>query len=114
MIAKNVHIAFSSICFETWVLLHFEYTTAAFANYDELFSKKLKAHIKNYEKGIDGLYDLIKDKTDYAIGNSKKLNKYSQAANPLNTPVYQFNPYTNIPELFEALNSFLKEHNRQR
>jgi lipopolysaccharide export LptBFGC system permease protein LptF len=86
--AKNVHIAFSSICFETWVLLHFEYTTAAFANYDELFDKKLEDHIKNYEKGIDGLYDLIKNKTDFAVANAKRLNSYSHEGNP-RAPIYQ-------------------------
>ena len=103
---RNINIAFSSICFETWILMHFEYTTAAFLNYEELFKRKLKRYLPAYNKGYIGLYDEIKEKTDFAINNSIKLNIHSEKTNSTGTPLYQYNPYTNIPDIFKALEGF--------
>ena len=103
---KDINIAFSSICFETWVLMHFEYTTAAFLNYNDLFKKKLKLHLPEYDKGDSGLYNKIKDRMLTAIQNSEKLNIYVKEGVPNGTPDYELNPYTNIPDLFKALEKF--------
>lgn len=107
---KHVNIAFSSICFETWILMHFEYTTASFMSYDELFKRKLRKYIPKYDKGYNGLYNLIKDKTDKAIANSIKLNEYSIGGQPVGTPIYNLNPYTDMPNLLNALNDFMKKN----
>jgi hypothetical protein len=111
--SKNVNIAFSSICFETWILMHFEYTTAAFMNYDDLFRRKLKDHLPEYDKGSEWLYSQIKEKTATAVANSTKLNRYSKEGHPAGTPVYQLNPYTDIPKLFNALDNFFKNNTRR-
>lgn len=39
---NGIKITFSSICFEMWILLHFEYTTKAFNNSDEIIHYLVK------------------------------------------------------------------------
>ena len=50
--SNKIEIAFSSISFEFWFLLHFEYSTKAFEKADSLISY-LKKHLPDYSKCDD-------------------------------------------------------------
>lgn len=51
--SNNIKIAFSSVCFELWLLLHFEYSTAPYTSHDDLkANSNLKANLR--KKGISG------------------------------------------------------------
>ncbi|MDM8539517.1 RloB family protein [Desulfococcaceae bacterium HSG9] len=100
--ANKINIAFSSISFEFWFLLHFTYTTKAFHKSADLERHLRFEYMQNYEK-YDDNYSKLKDKTDQAIGNAKKIQKYSQ--NDLNRgrKIYELNPYTDVDVLVQKL-----------
>ena len=76
---NNINIAFSNVCFEFWLLIHFEYTTAGYTSCDDLLhnsrlrEKLSSIGIKDYEKGLPTLFDKLKDKVNDAMKNSEKL-----------------------------------------
>lgn len=101
--ANNIRIAFSSISFEYWILLHFEYTTRPFGRADEVIN-----HLKNkgyidYEKNDRTTYGKIKDKTPVAVTHAVRVRKYQHQANP-DSKIYEMNPYTNVDELLDSIN----------
>ncbi len=62
-------IAFSSIAFEKWYLIHFVRSTRSFSNADELI-KVLKKYYKDYEKAKQNDFTKLKDKLDTARSNA--------------------------------------------
>ena len=48
--AHDLRFAVSDPCFEFWLLLHFEFTTAPFDGYSEV-RDRLKSHWPEYKKG---------------------------------------------------------------
>jgi hypothetical protein len=101
----DVNIIWSNECFEIWYLLHFELCTTGIGR------KQLRKEIsmpnrlgKKYEKGDKSVFDLLKDKTDTAIKNSRKLlDSYGEDLKPKRA-----NPSTNVHELVIVLQK-LKE-----
>ena len=90
---ENIKAITSVPCFEIWLMLHVKYSDKSYQKAKELI-KELKKYpaFKNYEKSNAGYFDAIKDKTDTAIENSKKLCKDSEdVAHP--------NPSTLIHEI---------------
>jgi len=75
-IAKKAGIktAHSVPCIELWYLLHFTYTTRAFANYDEL-KPELKKRLPDYEKSKDYCAELL-PKLDDAFRNAEQLRRF--------------------------------------
>jgi hypothetical protein len=73
---NGVKIAFSSISFEVWILLHFEYTTRPFSCSDDLISYIKKKHHYSYQKSNYYTFDEIKDKLDQATTYAKQLRDY--------------------------------------
>lgn len=69
---NNINIAFSSISFEFWILLHYEYTTRPFAKADDIISHLRRRHLE-YEKRDRRLYSRIKDKTADAIRRAERV-----------------------------------------
>lgn len=66
--AHNICIAFSSIAFEYWILLHFEQTTKLFERCDAVISHiKKQGYITDYEKGSRSIYDLLRASTATAL-----------------------------------------------
>jgi len=56
----------------------------------------------NYKKSDGTIYDSIKERTETATANARKVRKYQSGANP-NIEVYELNPYTNVDELLDAI-----------
>ncbi len=107
---KNIDIAFSSICFEEWILMHFEYTGRAFASCNDLIRYlQRKNYIANYNKADKNIYELIKDRIETAKENAERLNRNSLENNP-GKRIFELNPYTNIHELLKDLEDFYNKH----
>lgn len=79
--ANGIQIAFSNVCFEYWILLHFEFTTSCFGSYDELKrNSKLTEYLRhiginNYDKASPLLFEKIKDKIEDAKQNAERLKR---------------------------------------
>jgi len=110
--STHIKIALSNVCFEVWLLLHFQATVAPYSNYEDLKRRsQLKKHIPNYEKA---------DKREYsdaeitaARKNAKRMNTTTKAgADRSWQQCHQWNPYTNVYELLDAVDAFGHNHTR--
>jgi len=106
---KNINIAFSSIAFEEWILLHYKYTTRSFRSSDDIIRYMRKEKFIDYKKSSTSVFSETSDKLEVAKDNAKRLRKHQESSNPENTPVYEFNPYTNINELIEEVQELVKK-----
>ena len=101
---NEIEIAFSVVCFEYWILLHFEKTTRLFNDCDSIGSYIRQKYFPEYEKSRNNYHNL-KDKINIATENATWVSKQNQ--NDLNDGLkpYQLQAYTNVHELI----SFLKD-----
>ena len=94
---NRINCAYSIECFELWYLLHFNYYDTGMHRND--YFEKLSQLLKQpYTKNSDNMYNLLKDKTNIAIKNARKLylKQYTQ-------PLSEQNPVTLVFELVEKL-----------
>jgi hypothetical protein len=70
----NIYIIFSAICFEMWILLHFEKTSRFFQNCDEIVSYITKNKYLDYNK-TNYFNQLTDDQKGIACENPKWLRK---------------------------------------
>ncbi|WP_313055324.1 RloB family protein [Atlantibacter hermannii] len=109
----GIRVALSNVCFEFWVLLHFEYTTSHYTCFDNLMAESnLKQYLKGvgigkYEKGSDILYFVVKDSINDAKGRAKRVNQFviESSGNEKQQP-HECCPYTNIYELLDSIEDF--------
>lgn len=103
---NNINVAFSSISFESWVLLHFERSNVSFAKSANIIDEKFRSNDKyldDYAKSGDyNLYPKIQDKTKKAFKNASWLRNWLNSNNP-DYSVYEVNPYTNVDSLVKRL-----------
>ena len=113
----GIGIAYSSISFETWILLHFTYSTRAYNSCDELIKVLDKFYLNGNDKAMNNLFEETAG-TDHsrlltAILNASRLDKEMQKTNA-GKKTYELNPYTNVHELLEAIDAFIvKKHSRR-
>lgn len=107
---NRIHIAFSNVCFEVWLLLHFEKTAKAYSSYADLRKHSLlRKHMPGYEKGSKKAFS--KDGISAARANAKKMNKQTLAgADRSWTQPHQLNPYTDVFALLDAIDEFGKQY----
>ncbi|OAQ08831.1 hypothetical protein A3O17_04865 [Ligilactobacillus aviarius] len=86
---NNLHLIFSNVCFEVWILLHYEYFISNLSK-QVLFHKIAdKMEISNYEKFKGERYDRwLYDRVNVAASNADKLRD--------NNPELYQNPYTDL------------------
>ncbi len=104
--ANDINIALSNVCFEVWLLLHYQSTCAACDTCDELIGRKdFKKHFPTYEKGAECVFSVEQIKA--ARRNAEKLNKrtINAADKDWNVPS-RWNPYTDVYKLLDAIDSF--------
>ncbi len=103
--AKNsdIRIAFSSICFEYWILLHFEYTSKPFEKCDDLIKYMKDKDFIDYRKSSQEIFILLIDKLVDACENAIMLQEHQKRSNSQGTPIYEYNPYTNVNELVKRI-----------
>jgi hypothetical protein len=101
-----IQVGFSHICFEFWVLLHFEKTSRSFRNCDEIIRYIQENHDAQYSKNNDHFKRLNK-RIPMAIANAQWLcNTHWQYDE---RPIWQLNPYTNIHEILQKIEVILKQ-----
>lgn len=98
----NIHVAFSNICFEFWVLLHYKQTRRSFTSCDELVSYIRANWDSKYEKD-DNCYERLKDDINTAICNGRWLLKQVELEISRGKRFDQINPYTDVHKLVEFL-----------
>ena len=98
----KINIAISIICFEYWILLHFNRSTRAFNTCDELISFIKMNYFPKYNK-CTNCFEELRDKIDTAIKNGKWVEK--QVKNDINrgTKAYNLGAYTDVHKLVEKL-----------
>lgn len=103
---NNINIAFSSISFEFWVLLHFERNNSAFSKSKNIINEKFCNHetyLGDYAKSGDyHVYPKIKDKTIDAFKNVSWLRNWLHSINSNHT-IYNVNPYSDVDVLVKKL-----------
>ncbi len=84
-------------CFEYWLLLHFEYTTATMPRYSDVLSR-MRNHpdLRDYSKGISGLFSRLKSRMQDALLHADRANAAAEDAG-------NDNPSTRMPELVRYL-----------
>jgi hypothetical protein len=91
-------VKFSAIAsipsFELWLLLHFESIESPLAR-DEVL-RRVKTHIRGYEKGAGDAFAKTRDQIDIAIQRAERLAELSSAFN-------DSAPYTDIGALVKLL-----------
>jgi hypothetical protein len=96
----DVNIIWSNECFELWYLLHFEFRNTGIGR--KAISKEISKPSRlgrKYDKGDSSVFDLLKEKTETAIKNSKRLlARYGDQLKP-----ERDNPSTNVHELVLVL-----------
>lgn len=97
---RYTELILSNPCFEIWFLLHFEYTTSPFANQNEV-ETRLKRYIPDYQK-TKCIFKTIEDKTDMALTNTKKLEKF-HIDNGTEVSSFDSRPYTGVHKIFDAI-----------
>lgn len=115
--SKNISIAISNVCIEVWLLLHFQETVKPYNNYEDLrTNSRLREECKkrsllDYDKGDKQLFEVFKKiEIDQARKRAECMNKITKnSADRSWTKPYQWNPYTNIYELLDAIDVFAKE-----
>lgn len=109
---NGINVALSNVCFEYWVLLHFEYTDRPYTSFDNLMrDSNLKKHLRElgintYDKGDDILYFKICGNINTAKKRAQRLMKNSKEFNPKGSNPYDINPSTNIYELLLDIDNF--------
>jgi hypothetical protein len=111
-----IGVAFSNICFEYWILLHYENTSRAFHNCDEVINYIHQNHDADYGKANDH-YARLKHRMPNAIRHAQRLasNQRLHATRPdsiltgsndhnrPDSPNWTINPYTDVHLIFESL-----------
>jgi hypothetical protein len=88
-------------CFEVWLMLHFEYSTAPIVRSGnrspgDMAMRALKAHLLDYEKGANGIYQKVEIRSAAAITNATRLARH-------NANAAAGNPATNMHVLVDYL-----------
>lgn len=114
----KIEIGFSNVCFEFWLLLHMEFSTACYDSCDELLNhsnlKKLlnERGIKDYNKGYAFLFDKLKDNDGIstALTNAEKvLQNALKTAEPGKDLPHYLNPYIDVHQLFLDMENFINK-----
>jgi len=104
---KGKVVAINSVpCFEIWVLLHFDYSTAPFATSGgrsacDNVVRAIRGHMPGYQKALANLYEQLQPRVDNAITNGNRLAQY-------NLDTRSENPATRVHELVSYLRDLKK------
>ena len=100
---NGINIAFSAICFEIWLLLHYTPNPPT-CQQPARATKELQKYIKNYKKGDLNILTTLQDRLATARLNANNLITRQQANNP-DIPMYKQNPYTTVHQLINAIDA---------
>jgi hypothetical protein len=101
-VAKGLKFALSDPCFEYWLLLHDEYTTALFSDCDSVI-KRLKPHLPNYTKGQKISPEFLA-KVPVAVKHAMRCRIYHRTATTSG------NPSTDVDLIVRSMNGATRPH----
>ncbi len=99
---NGISIAFSSIAYEYWYLLHFKQTAKVYPTAEPLI-KDLEKHIANYRKGCQNDFLILKDKLPNAQQNATWLRAQMRQHLEVGKHLTSLNPFTDVDELVAFL-----------
>lgn len=100
----NINIAFSSVCFEVWILLHFEKTSHEFQNCDDVIHFIKHKNYLDYAK-TNFYNQLTSEHKQNAIINADWLHGKNGIDIQRGEFIYKLNPYTDFDKLMKYLHS---------
>jgi len=107
---KNLTVIESCPCIEYWFLLHFEYTYSPAYDCSEI-ENKLKRHIPDYKKNMQGIYKQLYGLEQKASMHSKKAKKHRGDSILKGICTLQSNvTHTDV----DILISYIKDHAQKR
>jgi len=114
--AKKIKIALSNVCFEVWILLHFQSSVPSYFNYDDLRKNSQLCEyfrqqgLSDYDKGSQDIFKIVSPHIETARKRAKQLNTQTQnSADASAKEPHQFNPYTDVYKLLDAIDEFGNE-----
>jgi hypothetical protein len=106
-VINQVNIAFSSIAFEHWVLLHFERNKTAFVKSENVIDHLKQQNYLEYGKRANiaiHIYPKLQPRTEFAIENAAWLRREMQSQLAQSGgKIYELNPYTDIDKLLSQI-----------
>lgn len=99
---NNLNVALSVVCFEYWILLHFEKKKKHFTKCDDIISYIKREHFNEYEKSRN-TYSSLKDKVKIAIEHAKWLMTQNQNDLDRGIKFYDLSVYTDVHILVQKL-----------
>ena len=104
----GVNIALSTISFEVWIYLHFDFTTRPFINSDEVIDVIGKKFRYIYRKENKTIFSDIGKDIHKACKNAESLRK-DRRKNCTGVAKHHWNPYTNFDQLLDAIRDYVLE-----
>lgn len=101
----GINIAFSAVCFEIWILLHFERTSRAFQSCDEVTHFIKHRDYLDYAKTNNFYNQLTSEHKKNAINNAGWLHGKNETDIQRGEFIYKLNPYTDFDNLMKYLHS---------
>ena len=109
--AKGIRVALSNVCFEVWLLLHFQSNCAVYTSCSDLLNKSTlkKTHIPKYEKNFD-CSTITFTQIFQARLRAKQLNSATKngADRQWRYP-YQWNPYSDVYKVLDEIDIFTRK-----
>lgn len=105
---NGVRVGISNVCFEFWLLLHLQDTTAPFDSFTDFYANSDFRRLfrdksgRDYEKSGRYVFSAMQPSIAEARSRAKKIRASMQACNQIDPP-YRVNPYTNIDELLDDI-----------
>lgn len=99
---NDIKVALSIICFEFWILLHFEKTRKEFHNCTEIIEYIKDHYYPDYQKNKSS-FDDLKSKISFAIENAEWLEGQAQLDLDCGKKIHELSPFTNIHKLIKML-----------
>jgi hypothetical protein len=97
---NDIELITSTPTFEYWYILHYCYTSKSYQSSKQV-KNEMKNKISNYSESMN-VYPIIENKTDIAIVNAKKIEKY-QVENGQVIDSEDANPHTSAYRVIEEL-----------
>ena len=98
---NNIHLIISNPCFELWYICHFTSSPKNYLRSKDLIDD-MPAYVKEYGKSMEGIYPLLKDKTDVAMRNAEQLEKRATGKGYVPRTA-DFSPTTDVYRFFQLI-----------
>ena len=99
--SNNIHLIISNPCFELWYICHFTSSPKNYLKSKDLLND-MPSYINGYNKSMEAIYPLIKDKTNAAIRNAEQLEKRAKEKGYIPNTA-DFSPSTDVYRIFQLL-----------